>query len=208
MRVARLPSTGETLLGTGYRVDFGGKGSNQAVGCARLGAQVSFVAKIGNDNFGDMALNLYRQEGIDLIHLSRTAEAPTGIGFILVEENSGHNCIAIDPGANEYLSPADVHGCDAAFHDSAVVLTQLEISTATAEAALRRGRDRGAITILNPAPVRPLSPSALALVDFLTPNLTEAKVLAGLAPEAAAESEQVPKALLDKGVKQIVMTLG
>jgi ribokinase len=208
MRVARLPSTGETLLGTGYRVDFGGKGSNQAVGCARLGAQVSFVARIGNDNFGEMALNLYREEGIDLRHLSRTAEAPTGVGFILVEENSGHNCIAIDPGANDYLSPADVHGCDAAFHDSAVVLTQLEISPATAEAALRRGRDCGAITILNPAPVRPLSTSALAFVDLLTPNLTEAKVLAGLAPEAAGESEHVAKALLDKGVKQIVMTLG
>ena len=208
MRVPRLPSTGETVLGTGYRVDFGGKGSNQAVACARLGAQVSFVAKIGKDDFAEMALGLYRDEGMDVGHLRRTADAPTGVGFILVEEDSGHNCIAIDPGANDHLSPSDVQECGAAFHDSRVVLTQLEISTATMESALRRGRDCGAITILNPAPVRPLSTSAFALVDILTPNLTEARVLAGFAPDAASEPHQVAHALLDKGVKHIVMTLG
>src|SRR5205809_7053433 len=81
MKVKRLPSTGETLLGTGYRVDYGGKGSNQAVGCARLGAKVSFVAKIGKDTFGEMALGLYRDVGIDIAHLRQTADAPTGVGF-------------------------------------------------------------------------------------------------------------------------------
>jgi ribokinase len=208
MRVSRLPTTGETLLGTGYRVDFGGKGSNQAVGCARLGAQVSFIAKIGNDDFGEMALRLYRQEEIDLRHLRRTSAAPTGVGFILVEENSGQNCIAIDPGANDHLLPGDVSECDTAFDDARVVLTQLEISIASMHAALRRGRDSGAINILNPAPVRPLSPPVFELIDILTPNLTEARVLAGFAPDAAAEAEVVAHALLDKGVKQIVMTLG
>ncbi|MGZ4790216.1 MAG: ribokinase [Terriglobales bacterium] len=208
MRVPRLPSTGETLLGTGYRVDFGGKGSNQAIGCARLGAQVSFVAKIGNDDFGEMALRLYQQEGIDARYLRRTSDAPTGVGFILVEENSGHNCIVIDPGANDHLSASDVLEQHAAFQNARVVLTQLEVPTATMEAALRRGRDCGAITILNPAPVRPLSHAALELVDILTPNLTEAKVLASLAPDAAAEPQEVARVLLDKGIKQIVMTLG
>jgi ribokinase len=208
MRVPRLPSSGETLLGTGYRVDCGGKGSNQAVGCARLGAQVNFVAKIGNDNFGEMAANLYRQEGIDRRYLRQTGEAPTGVGFILVEENTGHNSIAIDPGANEQLSPEDIVACDAAFQSARVVLTQLEIPTATMEAALRRGRERGAITILNPAPVRPLSPAALELVDVLTPNLTEARVLAGFDPDAAVEAQEVARMLLDRGIKRIVMTLG
>ena len=89
MRVPRLPSTGETLLGTGYRVDFGGKGSNQAVGCARLGAQVSFVAKVGNDDFGEMALSLYRQEGIDVRYVRRTSNAPTGVGFMMMCLNPG-----------------------------------------------------------------------------------------------------------------------
>lgn len=208
MRVPRLPSTGETVLGTGYRVDFGGKGSNQAVGCARLGAHVNFVAKIGNDDFGAMALNLYKEEGIDVGYIRRAADAPTGVGFILVEQGSGHNCIAIDPGANDDLSPNDVQECDAAFHGARVLLTQLEMSTATMEAALRLGRNRSAVTILNPAPVRPLSPSALGLVDILTPNLTEARVLAGFAPDAAVEPQKIGDALLDMGVKQIVMTLG
>jgi ribokinase len=208
MRVPRLPNRGETLLGTGYRVDYGGKGSNQAVGCARLGAEVSFVAKVGNDSFGEMALKLYREEGLDVRYVRRTAEAPTGVGFILVEENSGHNCIAIDPGANDCLTAADVVECEAAFADVAVVLSQLEISTAAAEAGIRLGRERGAITILNPAPVRPLSSAVLAMVDVLTPNITEAKVLAGLNPEDTAEPEKIASTLLHRGAKQIVMTLG
>jgi ribokinase len=103
MKVERMPSTGETLLGTGYRVDYGGKGSNQAVGCARLGAHVSFVARIGTDPFGEMALGLYRDEGIDITYVQHTANAPTGVGFIIVEAASGHNCITIDPGATPML---------------------------------------------------------------------------------------------------------
>src|ERR1700756_3144563 len=108
MKVQRLPSTGETVLGAGYRVDYGGKGSNQAVGCARLGPRVSFVAKVGQDSFGEMALRLYRDEGIDTRWVQQTSEAPTGVGFITVEASSGHNCIVLDPGANELLSAHDV----------------------------------------------------------------------------------------------------
>ena len=147
MKVKRLPSTGETLLGTGYRVDYGGKGSNQAVGCARLGAKVSFVAKIGKDTFGEMALGLYRDEGIDIAHVRQTADAPTGVGFIVVEAASGSNCIVLDPGANELLTAADVSQCEGALNSSAVVLTQLEIPVAAAEAALVRGRARDAVTV-------------------------------------------------------------
>src|SRR5579862_281124 len=100
MKVDRIPGAGETLLGRGYRVDFGGKGSNQAVGCARLGTQVAFVARIGSDPFGDMALDLHRQEGIDTTFVQRSTNAPTGVGFIIVEEESGQNSIVLDPGAN------------------------------------------------------------------------------------------------------------
>ena len=112
MKVERMPNTGETLLGTGYRVDYGGKGSNQAVACARLGAQVSFIARIGTDPFSEMALGLYRDEGIDITHVRQTAGAPTGVGFIIVEAGSGNNCITIDPGANELLTADDVSRCD------------------------------------------------------------------------------------------------
>lgn len=208
MKVKRLPSTGETVLASGYRVDHGGKGSNQVVACARLGAQVSFVASIGSDAFGESALQLYRQEGIEVAFLRQTSDQPTGVGFILVEAESGNNCIAFDPGANELLTAADVAQSEGALNAAAVVLVQLEIPVAAAEAAMASGRTRGATTILNPAPVRPLPESVLRLVDVLTPNQTEAKVLAGRSPDATAAPEAVARDLIGAGVKQVVMTLG
>ena len=208
MKVERIPGPGETLLGTGYRVDYGGKGSNQAVGSARLGAQVRFVARIGEDSFGDMAVRLYREEGIDVAFVKRSAGAPTGVGFIVVEAKSGQNSIAIDPGANELLRAADVSKAARAFQSALVVLTQLEIPVKAAERALKVGRSVGAITILNPAPVRPLPASLLRLVEVLTPNEKEARVLAGRPADVAVEAETVARDLVRSGVKQVVMTLG
>jgi ribokinase len=208
MRVERIPGAGETLLGTGYRVDFGGKGSNQAVGCARLGARVDFVAKIGKDSFGDMALGLYRDEGIDVTYVTQSAEAPTGVGFIVIDANSGQNCIVLDPGANELLTAADVSAAASDLKPAGVLLTQLEIPVDAAEAALAGGRAAGAVTILNPAPVRPLPASLLEFVDVLTPNETEARVLAGRAPDDSIDPEIVARELIGRGVKQVVMTLG
>ena len=208
MKAARIPGPGETLLGTGYRVDYGGKGSNQAVGCARLGGHVKFVAKIGKDSFGEMALGLYRDEGIDVSFVQQTAEAPTGVGFIVVEESTGQNSIVLDPGANELLTAADVLAAQAALQSASVVLTQLEIPVQAAEAAMAAGRKARAVTILNPAPVRPLPASLLGVVDVLTPNETEARVLAGRAPERAIEPEMLGQELIRMGVRQVVMTLG
>jgi ribokinase len=178
------------------------------VGSARLGAKVNFVARIGKDAFGEMALTLYRDEGIDVAHVILTDDTPTGVGFIIVEAASGDNCIVIDPGANELLTADDISGCPAAFESTLVVLTQLEIPVAAAEAALRLGRAGNAITILNPAPVRPLPPSILQLVDVLTPNQVEAKVLTGRSPDAVIEPEELARELIRSGVKQVVMTLG
>jgi ribokinase len=208
LKVKRLPSPGETVLASGYRVDYGGKGSNQAVGCARLGAEVVFVARIGKDTFGEMALRLYRKEGIEVNFVYQTAEHSTGVGFILVEAATGDNCIALDPGANELLSATDVAQCDSALRTARVVLTQLEIPVAAAAAALFQGRAKGAMTILNPAPVRPLPASVLQLVDVLTPNQTEAKVLTGRSPDAGTDPEEVARELIRAGVRKVVMTLG
>jgi ribokinase len=188
-------------------VDYGGKGSNQAVGCARLGAKVSFVARIGDDSFGQMALALYREEGIDFSHVKSTSGVPTGVGFIVVDV-AGHNCIVLDPGANDHLTAEDIADSASAFDGASVVVTQLEIPVAAATAAMARGRQVGAISILNPAPVRPLPASLLELVDILTPNESEACVLAGREPGRKADPEQVARELIDKGVKQVVMTLG
>jgi ribokinase len=207
MRVDRLPSPGETLLAKGYRVDFGGKGSNQAVACARLGAKVSFVAKIGRDNFGHMALGLYREEGINVDSVMQVPDEPTGIGFIIVDAK-GNNCITIDPGANDLLTAAEVSQCLDTLTSEAVVLTQLEIPVAAAGAAMSRGREKGAVTILNPAPVQTLPQTLLQLVDILTPNQIEAKVLTGRSPDAAIEPETVARELIHSGVKEVVMTLG
>jgi ribokinase len=207
LRVKRLPSRGQTVLASGYRADYGGKGSNQAVGCARLGAHVDFVASIGKDDFGAMALCLYREEGIDTRYVQQTPSLPTGVGFILVDAD-GHNCIALDPGANESLSPSDVTASKAAFQGTAVILTQLEIPVEAAEAALALGRAEGSVTILNPAPVRPLPATMLRSVDVLTPNQTEANVLTGRRPDAASDPEAVAGDLIIAGARQVVMTLG
>jgi ribokinase len=207
LRVKRLPSRGETVLAAGYRCDYGGKGSNQAVGCARLGAQVHFVANIGRDDFAAMALRLYREEGIDTRLVRQTADLPTGVGFILVDE-AGHNCIALDPGANESLSADAVAASAADLANSAVVLTQLEIPVPAAEKALDLGRRNGAVAILNPAPVRALPASVLRSVDVLTPNQTEANVLSGRSADAVGDPEAVAHDLIRSGVRQVVMTLG
>jgi ribokinase len=206
MRVHRLPSRGETLLATGYRADFGGKGSNQAVACARLGASVSFIAKIGNDSFGDMAMQLYQKEAIDTESVMRIPEAPTGVGFITVDAE-GNNCIAIDPGANNLLTASEVSQRLSTLPPQAVVLTQLEIPVEAAEAAMAWGRKNRALTILNPAPVRMLSHSLLQSVDILTPNQSEAKVLTGRSPEHPESPETVAQELIAKGVNTVVMTL-
>jgi len=208
MKVPRLPTSGETLMGRGYRVDFGGKGSNQAVGCARLGAQVHFICRIGSDRFGDAAFNLYREEGVGVVHATRSGDAPTGVGFIVVEEESGRNCIVIDPGANALLSAADVAEAETVLRSASVVLTQLEIPVTAAASAMERGRANGAITVLNPAPAHSLPASLLRSVDFLTPNESEAKVLAGYPPDAEVEPHVVAQDLIRSGVKHVVITLG
>jgi ribokinase len=207
MRVHRLPSRGETLLATGYRADFGGKGSNQAVACARLGAKVSFIAKIGHDSFGDMAVRLYREEAINMESVMRIPDVPTGVGFIIVD-SEGNNCITIDPGANNLLTASEVSQYLHSLPTEAVVLTQLEIPVEAAGAAMARGREMGALTILNPAPVRTLPQSVLQLVDILTPNQTEARVLTGRSPDDATSPQTVARELIGRGVKEVVMTLG
>ena len=207
MRVDRLPSPGETLLGKGYRVDFGGKGSNQAVACARLGSRVSFIAKIGLDNFGEMALGLHREEKVDVGSVIQVPDKPTGVGFIIVDAR-GNNCITIDPAANDLLTAQEVSQCLETLTSETVVLTQLEIPVEAAGTAMARGREKGAVTILNPAPARILPDSVLQLVDVLTPNQSEAKVLTGLSPDADVEPETVARELISRGVKRVVMTLG
>jgi ribokinase len=177
---ARAPDRGETVVGTGFHIDHGGKGSNQAVGAARLGAEVSLLTAVGADVFGDAAFDLWREEGVDAEAVIRSPLA-TMAGAILVEAG-GENRIVITPGALSTLEPAHVDTFAATIEAADVCLVQLEIPVRTAQRALELARGAGVRTILNPAPApeEALPPELLALVDYLTPNETEAAALGEL----------------------------
>jgi ribokinase len=172
--VERVPERGETLIGTLFRTDDGGKGSNQAVGAARLGAEVSLLTAVGEDAFGDRAHELWAREGVDASAVVRARE-PTMTAAILVEP-SGDNRIVIVPGALSTLSPAHVDEFAPQIAAADVLLVQLEIPVQTALHALAIGRAAGVRTILNPAPAppEPIAPDA----DYVTPNESEARAIA------------------------------
>ena len=198
----RLPDSGETVLGGDLVISPGGKGANQAVGAARLGAKVSFVARVGNDMFGQEALANLEKEGVDLGFVVRDPETPSGVALIVLDKH-GRNLIAVAQGANRTLAPADVIAARPAFDRSHVVLIQLEIPLETVGVAAQTGREAGAKVILNPAPAATLPEDLFDFVDILTPNEKEAKLLSGKdSPEDGA------KALLEKGLEGVAVTLG
>ena len=207
LRVPHHPAPGETCLGREFEEGPGGKGSNQAVQAARLGAAVTFVAAVGHDRYGDDALSLYAREGVSASHVVRRPALTTGVGFIVIDDE-GENTIVLDPGANESLGAADVDGALVEIADSGVVITQLEIPAPTAFHALRRAREAGAITVLNPAPARPVASTDLALVDVVTPNEGALLVLLGRAPRDASDVVSDARRLLDAGVGCVVVTRG
>lgn len=207
LRAPRFPVAGETLLGTDFDMGPGGKGSNQAVGAARLGAESHLVAVIGTDLFGDLAVKLYADEGVGTTHLRRTRERNTGVGFITLNA-AGQNHIVLDMGANHLLAPADVDAAEDLIASSQAVLSVLEIAPETAARAMQLGRQHGVTTILNPAPAQPLDDSLLAAVDVLTPNESELRLLCGRAPDQAADTLSLARELQQRGARHLVVTLG
>jgi ribokinase len=176
--VERSPERGETVIGNLFRTDPGGKGSNQAIGAARLGAETVILTAVGEDQFGEGAFELWSEEGVDAGAVVR-ASRPTMVAAILVDA-TGDNRIAIVPGALSALEPAHVDDFAERIADADVLLVQLEIPVATAQRALEVAREAGVRTILNPAPApaAALPPDMLALADFCTPNETEARAVA------------------------------
>jgi len=185
VRVPRLPNAGETVLGGAFLQARGGKGANQAVAAARLGADVTLIARLGRDVLGHEAAAAYQAEGIDTHYVVWDPEAPSGVALILVNPE-GENVIAVAPGANQNLSPVDVAAAESAFAQADCVLMQLEIPLETVMAAAEMAQRYGARVILNPAPAAHLPPALLQFVDLLTPNRHEAALLAGL-PDAHEE---------------------
>lgn len=203
----RHPRIGETVQGDALGRHPGGKGANQAVAAARLGAAVSLVGALGADPFGDDLAAFLAAQGIDTGGVRRLDGVPTGVALIVVA--GGENTIVVVPGANAALGPEDTRMLRPAPGD--VVLAQLEIPPETAAAALRRARGAGASTILNAAPVRPHPPGLLGLADVVVVNETELAALAGrpLAPAASmAEIATAARAVRARSGGTVVATLG
>lgn len=200
----RIPQPGETILGSGFSTGPGGKGSNQAVAAARAGAYVTFVGRIGTDMFGEMALKVWKDAGIDTSYVTETADAATGVATIIVDE-AGENVIVVASGANWLVSAADAEAAQAAIAESKVFLTQLETPLESVQRGMQIAREQNVITILNPAPGQKLAADLLALADIITPNQTEAEIITGISSQ---DPESACAALRDYGANTVVMTLG
>lgn len=198
----KLPAPGETVLGGDLITAAGGKGANQAVAAARLGAAVTFVGRVGQDAYGRQTRANFEREGLDSRYLVDDPDAPSGVALIIVGP-AGENIIAVAPGANSRLSAGDVEAARPAFAGAGAVLLQLEVPMETVLAAAQAGRAAGATVILNPAPAAPLPEALYRLLDIVTPNETEAALLTGAAtPEVAA------RILLERGARAAIITLG
>lgn len=206
-RAERLPRIGETILGRSFVLGPGGKGSNQAVAAARLGADVSFITRLGEDAFGDMAIRTWEDAGVRPA-VRRSPESYTGAAFIFIEHGTGDNAIIISPGAAAEIGPEDMDAQAALISEAAVFVTQLEQPLAAAARGLEIARANGVVTILNPAPAQPLSDDILRLCDYITPNETEIAELAGIPVSGVDGARAAADRLLARGVGAVVVTLG
>lgn len=207
IKLARIPRPGETVLGGEFFSAAGGKGANQAVGAARAGGKVTFVARVGDDIFGDQAVAGFRKDCINVDCVFRDRAAPSGVALIFVAQD-GENSIAVAGGANARLMPADVKRAARAIRSAAVLVAQLETPLETVQAAAGIAAKAGVRFILNPAPARTLPDSLLRLVSILTPNETEAEILTGINVTDTATAAKAADRLLARGVKTVILTLG
>ncbi len=210
VRSAHIPAPGETVLGEAFRQIPGGKGANQAVAAARLGAEVTFVGRVGPDLFGEAIRVGLQADGIDTTFLQTDPTEPTGVALIGVDAK-GQNAITVASGANYKVTASDVEQAFSAIESASAVLLQMEIPVETVLYAAQRAHAAGVRVILNPAPASPTAPlpdSLLTQIDVLTPNEHEAAALLGYETIDGLDWESVASRLLDRGVKAVVVTLG
>ena len=203
----RQPIMGETLLGSSFEIGAGGKGSNQAVSAARSGAKVTFISKLGKDNFGDAALAMYAREGMTVL-AEQVTDNSTGAAYIFVQNGTGSNAIIVVPGAAGTITPADVERHAGAIRNAAVFVTQLEQPIPAAIRALEIAKAAGTTTILNTAPAAPLDDAIFGLCDYVTPNESEATGITGVAVTDVATARKAGDVLLEKGAGAALITLG
>ncbi len=203
-----IPEKGQTILGNKYIIGPGGKGSNQAIAAARLGGNVNFITKIGKDQNADMALSLYKEVGVNINSIIQDQNQLTGVAGIMINEVTGDNAINIIPGAAGTLIKKDIDKNLIFIKESDIFLTQLETPYEVTSYALRKAKDTGSITILDPAPASDIKDEDFQNIDFFTPNETEASYYLNKNVESKNEIEDAAKSFLNKGVNNIVITLG
>lgn len=206
-RVAHLPRPGETVGDAVFMQANGGKGANQAVAAARLGGDVMFISCVGDDANGAMLRKQFAADGIDTSELITVADTPTGTALIFVSHDS-ENCIAVAPGANYALTPDVVEAKAEHIAAAEYVLLQNEIPQASVALAIEKAYAAGAKAVLNPAPAMPIDDALLAKLYLITPNETEAQMLTGIAIDTSDDAVRAADALLEKGVQNVIITLG
>jgi ribokinase len=207
VKTSHIPAHGETVLGGAFFMNPGGKGANQAVAVARLGGNVLFVSKIGNDIFGKQSAQLFAAEGIDTSSILRDEALPSGVALITVDA-SGENSIVVAPGANANLLPADVEGALSEISTAGIILLQLEIPLATVQYVAGYAAARSIRVILNPAPAAVLAAELLSHIDTITPNATEASMIAGIKVSDIETAKQAAARIRELGVGNVVITMG
>ena len=207
VKAPRIPKPGETILGGRFIKAAGGKGANQAVAAARAGGRVSLIARIGEDAFGDEAISGFKADRIDTRWIRRDAHHSSGVALIVVDAE-GENSIAVAPGANDHLGPADVTAAAEVIGQASIVVLQLEVPLAGVGTATRLAAERGVPVLLNPAPAQTLPAALLEQVSILTPNETEVESLTGIRVSDEASARRGAHALRDRGVETVIITLG
>ncbi len=205
VRAPRFPAPGETIQGGDLAIVPGGKGANQAVAAARLGASVTMTGRVGKDSFGSALIENLKNNHVDATHVARDDRAATGTAVIVVD-SQGQNSIVLSPGTNGKVTPADVE--PASFQDAGLLLLQLEIPLETVLSAARLAKEKGSRVLLNPAPARTLPDELMALADFMLPNESELSLLAGQAVSDVGSAETAARSLVARGAQTVIVTLG
>ncbi|USG67472.1 ribokinase [Brevibacillus ruminantium] len=205
----RLPVWGETILGSGFSVCHGGKGSNQSVAAAKLGGHISFIGCLGDDPYGKSGVAMLREAGVAVDEVSFSSTSPTGVGFVFLNEQ-GENCIVVDPGANHQLLPDELETKEA-IQNADILVFQLENHLDTIKKGMELGKKWGKTVILNPAPATPKLDDLLALSTIVTPNESELLILHGMDPSSElndAECERLARLIVQRGPQAVIVTRG
>lgn len=206
-RVPRIPKPGESVIGRSFATFTGGKGANQAVAAARLGADTSFAGCVGNDAFGEMQRENLKREGIDLRYLASHASEPTGTAVITVADN-GENCIVVTPAANNGVTVAEVAKFEDDLSSFDAVLLQLEIPLDAVEAVLAAARKANVLTVLDAGPAQHVHQRLIELAGIVTPNETEAEAMTGIAVTSVESARQAAAHLIEQGAREVVIKMG